>query len=988
MAKRILLTASIIISVIVPLRAFSGAPDSDAYSFAYGLFLNNNFSIAESLFRDIPLSTPGNKLAGNAQFMAAEAQFNAGRYAEALRSYSDIIEKYPDTKNKYRQELYYRISECYLNIKDYANSVKYIGLLFANYPATYLRSDAMLLKGEAHFLAGDYDAALDALRELEKEPAYAQMDYVYFLTGRILYERAISGGNEPDKKDALEAIKFFDRVKAEFPESKILKHSEFAKANVYYSLGRHSDAIKLSEKLLQGEADPKFTALLKYFTAWNYYMKGDYAKAAQIYDSLISEGTAGALTPWSEYKKGLCLSAMGKKTEAAAQFARVMEQYKDTVPAAYAKFGAALQDYEKADYYAALTGFEELNEDYFVEELNKAAMFMMADIQIRLEKYSRARELYTKIEAEYRDSVQFARYMQGWCFYREADYKKALDIFDGILRSNEAAEELKAKATLRIGDTHYEAGDFAAAADYYDAVLKSFASFTDLASEAWYGKGWLDYRKDDFKGAADSFTRSENSTKIAGLKARARFMKANSLYSDYNFDQALRIYSTMAADGSVPEQLRSEAGYYMAWCYYRKELFDSAAAMWKKYEAAAPTRAKKADARYRAGWAYFRKNDFDSAIAEFKYVMANYADTHLYQEALLKTGDSYYNKKEYPEAIKCYTELVEKFPQHYRVNEALYGIQWSYYQTGEYEKAVELSKQFVEKYSTSSYAPEIQYRIAEHYYNTKKLATALEEFNRFLDKYPSHELADNACYWAGVSQFELGKYNEAAELFRRLIKNYPATGFADKAYFKAANAYYKLRDYPRAAEFYTAFIEKYPSSAFLDQAYFNVAMTYKRLDKTTESRQWYEKLIAQFPASELNERAIMNLGYSYQDNKEFEKAIETFGKAVALKKDKAVEAQYWIADCYSSMKNEEKALEAYMAIYKGYPKEEQWVVSALDSAAKIYDRQGRLKKAVDAYEKMIRSTTNQKVIDTAKKKIELLNEQYNLMNPAPEGGAK
>ena len=966
----------------VPAHAFERFVSAADYDFARGLFLNNNFYLAENIFREFVVINPSHELAGNARFMTAESRYYTGRYQEALKSYMDIIEKYPATKNKYSQEICYRISECFFSMKDYENSLKYVNLLFENYPDTYLSKDAFLLKAEAEYLAGKYAEAIESLSGFDKYPDYNHFDYIYFLLGRIYYEKSMSE-SDARQTDAQEAIRFLSRVKKEFPDSKILKYAEFAKANVLYSLGRYDDAAGLTENLLFEEKDIKFTPFLKYFLAWTYYMKGNYTKSLAMFRDISDPGGKDILQIWAEYKQGLCMEVLGDKKGALAQYQKVMTDYPNTVPAAYARYAVAFHYYKEKDFPEALDNFQELSENYSVDELNRAALWMIADIYIQLEKFQAARETYIKIESAYKDQVYFARYMQAWCLYKEGDFKEALDMYDGVLRANDASASLKVKSLLKIGDTYYEMNRMEEALDYYNQVVIQVEKFPDIASEACSGKGWISYKNDDFKGAFRLFSKAENFAKNPEVKSRAGFMKANSLYSDYNYDAALSVYSDLINNSFAPTAIKTEALYYEAWCYYRKEQFDTAASLWRRYENDSTDRVKKAEARYRIGWSFFRKNDFDRAITEFNFILDNYKETHYLQEALLKIGDSYYNKKEYDNAVKFYTSLVETYPQHYRANEALYGIQWSYYQQGQFDKAIELSKQFVEKYSDSSFTPEIQYRIAEHYYNMKKYETAVSEFGKFIEKYPAHELADNSLYWQGVALFELAKYPEAVEAFNKLLRKYSTTVFADKAIFKIANAYYKLHDYENAVKNYLDFIAKYKDSKFMDQVYFNTAMSYKRQGNIPEARNWYKKLTEEFKESVLFERALMNLAYTYQDGREYDEAIKIFTEVTGIKKEKAAEAQFWIADCYSSKSETATAAENYMKVYTDYPGNEQWFVPALDAAGRIYDSLGSTEKAIDAYKKILKAAKNEKVLETVRKKLELLEEQYNITNPVP-----
>jgi len=991
--KKFLITVLLLAAPLAAAAYSDGAVSGGEYDFAYELYMDGNFKLSENIFRSYILNNPGSKLAGDAHFMAAENLYNTGNYRKSLNEYIGIIEKYPETKNKHRKELYYRIAEAYFQIKDYENSAKYVKMVIQDYPESYLVKDACLLLGENLFLTGDYDGAIDALNRLENYTEYGHFDYVYYLTGRVYYEKSIIEKKQK-KKLANEAIRFFDRVKKEFSGSKIINHSEFRKANVYYSLGKYSKSARIINMIIEKEDDGKFALLMRYFLAWNYYMMKEYEKAIQEYSKIIEGFEDDILRIWAEYKTGLCYEGMGEADKAVSQLEKVIKEFPETIPSAYARYAMAQHHYDRGELYDSLRWYSGVVDNYDIEELTRSSLFMMADIYLNLGKFIKAREIYEKLENESEQDKYNARYMKAWCLAKSGEYTNSTEVYDSLIEDEGAPEELKARALLKKGDNFYELGLYEDAEKHYNGVITGYKNFKDLASEARYAKGWIYYRKNDFKKARDIFTGIIGSAKSAEIRIRADFMVANTLFSMQDFDKALSIYSGIMNDRRAGKNIKNESVYYTGWCYYRKGKFDLAVSFWEKYVAAVKDPVKKAEAYYRIGWAFFRKNEFDKAIEKFGIILRDYTGTHFYQEALLKTGDSYYNKQEYRKAVEFYRQLVDRFPSHYRISEALYGIQWSFYQLGEHEKAIELSKQFVEKYPESSFTPEIQYRVAEHYYNVKKYETAVSEFNKFISKYPEHDLADNAYYWKGTCELSLRNYSDSINTFRELTEKFPSTPFAGRAVFKAANAYYKLHEYGKAIENYLLYMEKYKDKKSADNACFNIAMSYKRMDNFEETEKWYKKFREEYKDSELFERATMNLGYLYQDTKRYDEAAGIFGEAVKLGNDKAVEAQFWIGDCLYAKKDYAGAAAAYKKVYTNFKKDELWAVSAIDSEAKIYEKQGKLKKAIAVYKNVFKVTKNKKYTDVAAKKIELLEEQYRILNPAPaataagKGGAK
>ncbi|HDQ25542.1 MAG TPA: tetratricopeptide repeat protein [bacterium] len=966
--------------------AFTNGTASD---FAGTLFMSDSFSLAGPIFRAAAATSPDERVAGGAFYMEAESHYKAGRYREALKGFVLVTEKYPAARTKYRKELYYRIAGCYYELKDYERSGRYTELLLNEFPDSYLTKDALLLSAENRLLTGKHDGALDSLNRLEKFTDYAHFDYVYFLKGRIYLDKA--GAGEKDlKKNAEEALRYFERIKREFPESRILNHADFRKAEALYALGRYREARNILENVLKKEEDEKFRILVMYFLAWNRYMLKDYRGALGVYDEVITRARGDIISIWAEYKKGMCFEAAGDGEKALEQFAFVSSRHPMTIPAAYADYAAANHYYVKGEIEEAVMRFQNVISSYNVEELARASYYMLAEIYMVQNQYVMAREIYAKIERTIAEDALKARYMTGWCYFKEGNYNEALKIFSSIAGDEGAERELRLKSVLKTGDAYYEIDDPASALKYYDEALSFSKEFPDVGAEASYGKGWIRYRANDFTQALALFRQARNTAASHDIKLRADFMAANALFSGSKFEQALSVYTGIINNSRSPKNLVLESVFYAGWCRYRTGKFDEAIAYWKRYTNEVKESVKKAEGTYRIGWAYFRKNDFNEAVSYFGEILEKYPGTHLYQEALLKTGDSYYNNGDYEKAVEYYKELVEKYPSHYRIAEALYGIQWSYYRLGESEKAVEISKAFVDKYPESSFTPEIQYRVAEHYYNNGRFETAAQEFGKFLVKYPGHALSDNALYWSGISLFNIKKYSESIITFRELNTKYPSNQFYERALFKSGNAYYRLRDFKGAVDAYIDFIERFPGSALAADAKFNIAMSHRRLGNIPETKEWYLKFLEEHPKSELFERALLNMGYLLQDEKNHDEAIKYFERAVKAGGKRAVEAQYWIGDSYQFKKEYDRAIKEYMKVYSNFKQEELWVVSSLDAAGKIYESQGKLQQAIDTYRKIADTAKGKRYKDTALKRIELLREQMRILTPEkpPEKGAQ
>ncbi|HRU40093.1 MAG TPA: tetratricopeptide repeat protein, partial [Candidatus Goldiibacteriota bacterium] len=389
-----------------------------------------NYSLARGIFRSIIIPAPESPLSGDAKFMEAESLYASGNYYGALKAFLSIVEKYPHTLRKYGKEIYFRMAGCSLRLKDSASAVRYLEKVLSAWPGSYLERDAWLLMAESRMENQEYDAALDALTRMEKFPDYQNFDYVHYLRGRIYHEKAASSNDAAERSGyAAEAIRNLDRIKTEYPKSRLINHAQFWKANTQYVTGKYRQAVETAQKILANENDAKFRLLVRYFMAWNLYMSGDYGASQREYESIIAADSRDILAVWSLYKKGMCQEALGNEKDALATYAEVIKKYRATVPAAYAAYSTAYYYHKKKDYFEALPMFQELLENYSVEELERASYFMIAEGYLALNEIVKAGDTFKLIREKFPEDKFLASYMEAWCHFRQADYASAKEAY-------------------------------------------------------------------------------------------------------------------------------------------------------------------------------------------------------------------------------------------------------------------------------------------------------------------------------------------------------------------------------------------------------------------------------------------------------------------------------------------------------------------------------------------------------------------------------
>jgi tetratricopeptide (TPR) repeat protein len=155
--------------------------------------------------------------------------------------------------------------------------------------------------------------------------------------------------------------------------------------------------------------------------------------------------------------------------------------------------------------------------------------------------------------------------------------------------------------------------------------------------------------------------------------------------------------------------------------------------------------------------------------------------------------------------------------------------------------------------------------------NFVEAASALEKCLEIKTDYP------DALNYLGAVYIESGRKEEAEALFQ---KSFALDGNAYAAY-NLAKLGYEKKEMPSALSYVDQAIQKYGSKPFAP-AYNLKGVVLNQMERYTEAVSAFLSALALTPA---DPNIQINLGISYMNNKQYDKALETFEKALPLVQD-------------------------------------------------------------------------------------------------------
>ncbi|NOZ13624.1 MAG: tetratricopeptide repeat protein [Acidobacteria bacterium] len=198
---------------------------------------------------------------------------------------------------------FYRLAEYRLTkLNDAAGAFRFYGKVLAKAPNSPYASLALINRIKCSLYMGNSDEALKLTTDFLKKYGVESpvTDEAYFILGKLMLNRGVYS----------EAIKSFENILANYPDSNLRNDAAFLLADAYFRNGMYQDAGRAAEML----TDSKYSGKALKLAALSSYLEGRYEKAATDFQKLA--GNKSVSVPLDLHVFALALS--GKVKEAAA----------------------------------------------------------------------------------------------------------------------------------------------------------------------------------------------------------------------------------------------------------------------------------------------------------------------------------------------------------------------------------------------------------------------------------------------------------------------------------------------------------------------------------------------------------------------------------------------------------------------------------------------------------------------------------------------
>lgn len=650
---------------------------------------------------------------------------------KAILAYAAAIEFKIDPTLR-EEAMYNYVQATYLQNSALGESITAFQTFIKEYPHSKYIDKVYALMADMYLTSKNYQAALDALLEIE-QPNEKVMHTCQYLR----YQLAVDAFLQDKMKETIQWAK--EVIETESQPSNYKTEAFYLCAQAYYRLHQYPQTIEQLDLYQQQpnlkQSNNHNTSI--YLKAYALFNQEDYTTACSLYRDYVNtlaNDTTNTTYPDALNRLGDCLFHDRKFQEASLIYSRVAEL--KSIGADYALLQNGYAQGLMHKYTEKIEILRSLTQQYPYSDYADDAFYEIARAELLQDHNTEAIEAYQYLLENYPNSshAATASLELGMTYRTLKQYDEAIQAFKTTINTYVGSQEAYS-ALEGLEQIYVETNNV----DEYIAYTKTLKNINMqiVSSEdsLVYTTAELQYMMGNHEQAAAGFTTYLTSFCPGGRYCtNATYYAAKSFYQLEQYDQAIEQYSALAEIPGNP--------YLEEACMHVAEL------SYDKHE-------------YRTSLYYFQRMN-EVASASNKRIIA-----------LLGILRCSYNIKEDTTAINAATQLLEQ-PNIDSLtrNEALYCRAKLHIKNNQYGLAiVDLTP--VAKEVRTAQGAEAQYLLAECYYHLNATEMAEQEIMSFTQKQTSHQ------YWLAKSLILLADINitknelfQAKQYLLALQKNY------------------------------------------------------------------------------------------------------------------------------------------------------------------------------------------------------------------------
>lgn len=832
-------------------------------------------------------------------------------------------------------------------------------------------------------------------RFIKEHPENPFVKLAYYQVGRF-YSK---------KEEFTEAIKWFDKIKADDLNGEENTEYKFRKGYAYFETLDYRNAQELFSEV-KGRRS-QFTDDATYYFAYIAYRNKDYHLALLNFQRLKNNKKYEASYPYyitavyfldnryddvinyaipfinrthqqneKEMLRLIAASyfAKAKYPDAAKYYTRFEEEDAGRTQNTQDSYEMGYTFYKVGNYHKAAIELEKLQTQNDVFSQN--GDYTLGDVFLKMNDKQSARSAYfLASKLDFDKQLQEDALFQYAKLSYELDYNtQALNATRLYLKNYPGSRRTDEVKTL-LGEALLNSHNYAEAVDILEPIPNKSPSAIAAYQKVTYYRGLEFYNERAFENAIGIFLRSLRHPVDTRIQALTTYWMAESMYEVRKYDESVETFQKFLDMPDAPEtSIYNYANYGLGYAAFYGQKYRVAASYFQKFlDGDQKDAATVNDAITRLGDSYFVLKNYGKAMEYYNRIIERGSpgqDYALFQRGMIQGLQGAPDTK-----IGTLQGLLGKFPKSDYADDASFEIAYTYYLKNDTVKAKESMMNMIQAYPTSSYVPRALVTIGLIDYNAGDDDLAIQSFKRVVADYSSTQEAKQALKEIEKIYTDKGDgqtfINYAATV---PIANYTQADQENIMYTAAKNLY-ERGDWQGTVGAVNAYFDKFPQKPIYDKgARFIRAQSLVQLGRTDEAVTDYNVILNDW-TSDYTEQALLSMSKLYIAQKKYNEAVPFLKK---LETNSEYKADYTFAInnlllCYSQMDMPDDALNYVNEIRQNEKSSQEDKIKTGLYAGYAYLAKGDTTTAIKEFEYTVANT---KTVDAAEAKYNVARVEY------------
>ncbi len=957
--------------------------DLATYNKALDLYQAEQYNAAQRLFKEVARDSDDQTIQGNAAYYVANCAVRLN-HPNADILVEKFVEEYPTSVKTNTAVV--DIADYYFDNGNFNQARKWYDRVDEGTLSRKRKNKYYFNKGYTYVLTKRYDEARKYMNRVVNSPEYKEQAKYYL--GYMAY----------DGEELEEAAKMFEQVQS-LPSND--DRLGYYKADLYYKLGDFENAIKMATDYLpranrseQSELNriigqslfnlKNYSEALPYLEQYKgqggklnnndfyqigyvYYVKGDYAKAIEIFNKIVGGKDATAQNAY--YHLGQSYIQVGRPEDALNAFKLASELDFDAEITQDALYNYAKLSYEYGNPYASVSkiiisyidaypkaeNVEEMN-DYLIDSYFSSKNYKEALVLMERRRILGNEDVYGKV----------ALY-QGYREFSETEYNTAIENFNKTISYSKDLAQRK-KGLFWKAQSFYQLGDYRKAAEHFKKAEQiNVAIEEDNLLD--YDLGYTHFQLEEYAEAIRSLKSFVSQDQIEETRKMDATMRiADSYYVTKEYAKAITNYNSVIESG-VPQ------GDYALFQRAMSKGFlgqsDQKIDDLQQFENTYAKSKYRDDVIYELGNTYINNGQADKGLAAYDRLIREFPTSSYTAPAMMRKGLQLYNENQLPQALTIFKRVAERFAGTPQAVEAISSARQVYIDQGNTNEYADWVRGLDGIEVTDNELDDIMFESAEQPYVRENYMAAEQGMRKYLFKFPKGKHALQANFYLAQSLYAQGDQQESLPFYEKVIDR-ERNEFTEQALARLAEMYLKENDTANSIRILRKLEElaDFPQNVIYARSNL-MKLYYQEKDYALAAK--YADLVQNTPGVEqriINDAQVI-VARSYWEKGDESRAREAYA---TLRKDAAgslgAEAHYYKAYFEFEDNEYDATITTVTNLTKNYGSYRLWANKGLILMGKSYAQKDELLNATTILEAVvINAASYPEIVEEARREL-------------------